>query len=368
VPAPPLTSSVEQALREARVPGCSIALVDTSGALSSAGFGLADVRHRRPATPETVYHLFSGTKLFTATAVLQLEERGLLSVADRLEKFFPELASVAHVRVVDLLSHTSGLRDPIRSFLAIRFASESLPSSGEALAAYPLKASRLPGTKVAYGNVNYALLGELITRVSGMEYRDYVTRHVLEPLGMRAGFVVTDAMRAALATGYIGRWDPMRAATWLLLSNTRGRLYAGTVAGLAELEDFNLVTSAIGGLIGTVPDFARFVRAHLAGGAPILGEASATRMRALVAEGAAGIESRVGTGLGWKHGRVGTRAFLNHEGGGAGFTSELRIYPAEGIGIALAMNQMRMPVTMRLAHRICERVLDRRDELVATPT
>lgn len=359
------TAAVERALAEHHVPGCSVALVDSSGTFFSAGFGLADVRHHRAATPDTVYHLFSGTKLFTATAVLQLEERGLLSIDDRLGSFFPELSTVADVRVVELLSHTSGLRDPIRSFLAIRFADETLPTSGEALATYPLKATRPPGAQVAYGNVNYALLGELITRVAGMEYRDYVARHVLAPLGMQAGFVVTPEMRGRLATGYIGRRDPMRLATWLILPNTRGRLYAGTIDGLAELNDFNLATSAIGGLVGTVPDFARFVHAHLTDGAPILSEASTRRMQTLVAEGAAGIESRVGTGLGWKLGRAGARTFLNHEGGGAGFTSELRIYPDEGLGVALAMNQMRMPTTMRLAHRLCELFLARRDELIS---
>jgi hypothetical protein len=81
------------------------------------------------------------------------------------------------------------------------------------------------------------------------------------------------------------------------------------------------------------------------------------RMQSMVAEGAAGIESRVGVGLGWKIGRVANPTFLNHEGGGAGSTSELRLYPEANVGVALAMNGMRMPATMRLAHRICEAVL-----------
>jgi hypothetical protein len=62
----------------------------------------------------------------------------------------------------------------------------------------------------------------------------------------------------------------------------------------------------------------------------------------------------VGVGLGWKFGRVGDRTFLNHEGGGAGFTAELRIYPEQKLGIALGMNGMRQPRTMKVAHRICE--------------
>ena len=76
---------------------------------------------------------------------------------------------------------------------------------------------------------------------------------------------------------------------------------------------------------------------------------------------ATGIESRVGVGLGWKVGRVGDRDFVNHEGAGAGFTSELRLYPSEGVGIALAMNVMRMPATMRLSHVLCEMVRTAQD-------
>jgi CubicO group peptidase (beta-lactamase class C family) len=150
----------------------------------------------------------------------------------------------------------SGSRDPSR-----------LPNAADA--SYRLQGSRRPGEEVQYRNVNNALLGEVITRASGLEYADYVRREVLEPLGMQASFGLTDDMRAP----------------------------------------------------------------------------------------------RVGIGLGWKFGRVADRVFLNHEGGGAGFTSELRLYPASQPGIALAMNAMRMPQTMRVAHRVCEAVFARRVEL-----
>jgi hypothetical protein len=88
-------------------------------------------------------------------------------------------------------------------------------------------------------------------------------------------------------------------------------------------------------------------------------------MQTMVARGAAGIESREGMAIGWKVGRVDGRTFLNHEGGGAGFTTELRLYPDAGIGVALAMNGMRMPATMRTAHVICEAVFGSRERLLA---
>lgn len=227
------------------------------------------------------------------------------------------------------------------------------PTAAEALAGFRLVAARPPGVKVEYRNVNYALLGEVIRRVSGMEYRAYIRRHVLEPLGMVASFGLTPVTRPRAATGTLERMDPMRLLLRFLFPGVR-KLYGARVGRLVELEEYDLATSAIGGLVGTMPDLGRFLIAQLAGGGPVLGHEATKRMQAQVARGAAGIESRVGTGLGWKIGVVSGVRFLNHEGGGAGFTSELRLYPDAGLGVALGMNAMRMPRTMKLAHRICE--------------
>jgi CubicO group peptidase (beta-lactamase class C family) len=176
---------------------------------------------------------------------------------------------------------------------------------------------------------------------------------------MHARFGLDASMREHVATGYIDRWDPMRILLWILFPEMRGRLYGGHVGRLVGLTEFNLFTSAIGGLIGTVEDFAAFLRSQLRHGDPVLRPETTRQMQTMVATGAAGIESREGVGLGWKFGRTNGRAFLNHEGGGAGFTTELRLYPDTRLGIALAMNLMRMPSTMRLAHRICEAVVGR---------
>jgi hypothetical protein len=62
-------------------------------------------------------------------------------------------------------------------------------------------------------------------------------------------------------------------------------------------------------------------------------------------------------GLGWKIGQTGEETFINHEGGGAGFTTETRIYPARGIGLVIALNRMSMPQINLVAHRICEKIV-----------
>jgi putative ATP-binding cassette transporter len=181
-----MKAAVERILHDAGAPGCSVAVVDASGEVMTAAFGFADVRRELPARPDTIYPLFSGTKLFTATAVLQLAERGLLDLNDPLEKFVPTAGAARGVTLEQLLSHRSGLKDTLRAFLAVTIPPEPQPDSAQALARYRLVAGRAAGTKVEYRNVNYALLGEVVSRVSGVEYREYVRNNVLEPLGMDA--------------------------------------------------------------------------------------------------------------------------------------------------------------------------------------
>lgn len=360
---PSLYENIDHLLKAANVPGCAIAVVDRGGLLWADAFGFADLETGKAAEASTLYRLYSGTKLFTATAVLQLIERGLVRLEASAATYLPTGGLPPDISILHLLSHRSGLRDTLRAFLAVTFPPAEAPTTAQALAAYHLKAARRPGARVEYRNVNYALLGDVVARVSGLDYKDYVTQNILAPLHMSASFALGEATRPNAAIGYIGRWDPMRLALRALLPGVTKRLYGARAGTLIALNEFTLNSAAIGGLIGSVVDFARFLRAHLAEGSAILGAGATRKMQTMIATGAAGVESRLGVGLGWKIGRVGDRLFLNHEGGGPGFTSELRLYPESGLGIALAMNVMRVPATMRLAHRICEDVLGERSKL-----
>lgn len=355
-----LDVAIQRLLARSRIPGCSIAVVNRSVTLWSQGFGYADVETARPADSSTVYHLFSGTKLFTATAVLQLVEDGALDLEAEATTYLSDLPQLERIKLRHLLSHTSGLKETLRGFLAVYFPGEAAPTTAQALARYELRGGGDPGKKVQYRNVNYAVLGELVSRVSGLPYREYVRRRILGSLCSEADFEVTENARARLATGYLSRWDPMRALHRLLMPSVSRRLHRGRTKGLVVLNDYNLSTASIGGLVGSVEDFAPFVQSQLNGGTPLLSEETTRQMQTLVARGRAGIESRVGVGLGWKIGLADDHPFLNHEGGGAGFTSEMRLYPEAGIGVVLAMNVSSMAKTMRVAHRICELLHERR--------
>jgi CubicO group peptidase (beta-lactamase class C family) len=353
-----LKPMIENELEEIGVPGCSYAVVNSEGLIASGGVGLADAAQSRPATSKTAYHLFSATKLYTATAIMQLIESGKLS----LETPFTQILQEHHSEVLDtitirhLLNHTSGLADTIPAVLAAREAGLPAPSTFEVLARFKLKPQKKPGGKVQYRNVNYVILGSVIEQLTGKSYVDYISEHILQPLGVQAAFTFTTEMRTDMATGYLSRWNPMLLILRLAMPELARISIGERVGRLVALKAYDLDTLPIGGLVGSAVGFAPFIIAHLNDGEGILQPESARQMRELTANGQAGLAAKVGTGLGWKIGESNTCRFYSHEGSGAGFTTETRIYPERDLGVILMMNGYGISVH-RAQHRICEALI-----------
>ncbi len=352
----PLPPGLAADLERAGVPGAALAVVDRAGTVATAAYGLADVAAGEAVTAETVFHLYSATKLYTAAAVVLLAEQGRLGLDDPVTDHLDGLGLDHPVTIRHLLTHTSGLPDTLKAFVAIHFPEDPAPSTAEALGPYRLTKGKAPGGEVAYRNVNFALLGEVISVVSGQSYETFVTSALLAPLGSGARFSYDDDQRARAATGHLGRWDPMRAALPLLLRGTRGRLAQRPVGGVVGLNEFDLDSAAIGGLVGAVGDFVPFLQEFLRQDDGVLPRAARDKMLTVQGEGAAGIASTVGTGLGWKAGEVDGVRFWNHEGGGPGFATETRLYPDAGLGIVLLMNRTHKPALSRLAHDAAEAI------------
>lgn len=353
-----IEAMVQTEIAAAGIPGCSGAIVGLSGRHQAFAVGLADVAGQRKVTPATVFHLYSGTKIFTATAIMQLVDRGAILLDQPVHDLLPDTLADRFITIRHLLSQQSGLDDTLSAILAVHLADEPPVDTAAALSRFKIHSSKPAGRQVAYRNVNYAMLGEIVTRVTGRPFVDAVTASILAPLAMDATFTTTAAMSANAATGYAGAWGPLFLSAPFLIPRHGAHIFGQRTGGLRALKPFDLDCAAIGGLVGTASAFVPFLRLHLEGNAKLLSEDCRLAMQALVAEGAAGIASRAGMGLGWKIGSAadGTR-FLNHEGGGPGFTSELRLYPDAGTGIVLMMNRWLPPSRSHMAaHAICEKI------------
>ncbi len=207
-------------------PGLSIAVAEGGEVFYSRGFGYRSLEKGLPATPDTIYCIASITKTMTAIAVMQLVEKGKISLDDPAEKYLPiELRVMGEpVRIWHLLSHTSGI--PALGYAEalitgyVGLGRRWLPFSDPRSVLEWLErgarhwAVARPGERWFYLNEGYVALGVIVERVSGMAFEEYVEKNILKPLGMSS--TTLDASRAQssplFATPYDTSTSPPRPA------------------------------------------------------------------------------------------------------------------------------------------------------------
>jgi CubicO group peptidase (beta-lactamase class C family) len=142
-------------------PGASVIAIQSGKVLHKEGYGLANLEHSVPNTPQTKFRLGSVTKSFTATAILMLHEQGLLSMDDPADMYLPDFPGSERTTLRHLLTHTSGLSESAEEPLLFE-----------------------PGERISYSNFGYNLLGDIVEKVSGKSYEAYIQQHIFQPLGM----------------------------------------------------------------------------------------------------------------------------------------------------------------------------------------
>jgi len=195
------------------------------------GFGLANREWGIPVSPDTEFRLGSLTKQFTATAILQLAEQGKLTLDDPVRKYYAAAPKAwAGITIAHLLSHRSGI--PSYTGIPGYFDGPSrLDTSPEQLVALtrdkPLEFP--PGSKFAYDNSGYILLGVVIEKVSGQSYASYLHDHIFKPLGMdHTGYDVSTDILPHRAGGYSKDKNGWHNATYLSMTvpYAAGSLYS----------------------------------------------------------------------------------------------------------------------------------------------
>src|SRR5215475_2825658 len=174
---------IKAEMQKQRIPGLSLAVVKEGKIIKAEGYGLANVEHNIPARPDTIFKIGSVSKQFIATGIMLLVQEGKISLGDKVGKYLdgtPE--SWNGITIRHLLTHTSGIVregpgfDPFKDqkdFDVIKTA-------------YPLPLRFAPGEKYEYCNVGYFSLAEIIARISGKSWGDFINERVFAPLGMTA--------------------------------------------------------------------------------------------------------------------------------------------------------------------------------------
>ncbi len=310
-------------------PGLAFGLVRDGELIHSGGFGERFIGGP-PPDADTVFRISSMTKSFTAAAVVLLRDEGLLSLDDPVREYVPEMrgwpqvtADSAQMTVRHLLTMTAGF--PADDAWADR--QQGLPLDDfAALLSGGVSVAWAPDTKFEYASLGYAILGRLITAVSGLAYPEFVRQRLLGPLGMtRSGYEASEFAAGDLALGY--QFGP---------------------DGWAELPMAACGAFApIGGAFSSVRDLARWMAGFLAvfppgsggaGGHPLAAASRRQMQLGQVFAGlwpgfpAGGFPMSYGFGLYIDHDPA-LGQIVHHPGGYPGFGSHMRWHPATGIGV-----------------------------------
>jgi len=335
-----LKARVEEILNRRPAVGLAVGVVRNGRLEFFYGHGVGDIALGTPVTENTVFRIGSITKTFTAIAVLQLWERGLVDLDApandylRAYRLMPAKESWRPATVRHLLTHTAGVPEWVHPAHMVNsgWFGETFPleKALPTLAEYYRGALRLaaePGTIWAYTDHGFATLGQIVEDVSGLPLHRYLHEHIFEPLGMdNSDLLRLERVQAHLATGY------------RLGSN-----------GAKALTDRQGVTPAAGSIYSTPRDMARYVAALVGDGS---GEHSAILKPgtlAMMFEPHYQPDPRIpGMGLSFFRVDLDGHPAVEHQGVIPGFNSQIFLAPDEGVGVMAFTNGSRNAATWLL--------------------
>lgn len=346
-------TKINSLIAENTPPSLSVIVVKDSQVVYSKAFGYADFPNKKEATPQTTYQWWSLTKPFTATAILQLQEQGLLNIEDPVQKYLPFFKvkrrgqNVGNVTIKQLLSHSSGIDDIGMKIISWIHYDGDQPYNQTQLVKEQLpnytKLRAMPSEKGLYSNLGYMVLAAIIEKVSGKSYDSYISKHILEPLNMNhTGFTYKDSVLLDAGVGSHPQ-DFMSIIALMMMDREKA---------IREKKEciywFNSVYSnqqGSTGLIGSTADFSHFMIAMLNkgvwNGRKILSEKSIELMQTPIInvdESPAPKAIKAQFGLSWFIHKDNGKTALSHGGNGAAFVCLSRLYPNEKIGIAVMAN------------------------------
>jgi D-alanyl-D-alanine carboxypeptidase len=333
---PSARAALDSLVRDSKVPGIQYLVVTAETAVFDYAGGWADIAGRRPMTPETTMMAYSMSKTITAAAVLQLVEAQKVGLDDPVTKYVDGLPYGSGITIRELLCHTSGIPNPIPLRWAHPVERHNTFNESAALAAVLSENSRLksaPDTKYAYSNIGYWLLGRVVERASGEAFTDYVTGHLLRPLGIAShelGYAVADPARHA--RGYLEKYSWMNLFKGLLVDR---ELVGGYEDRWLQIRAHYLNGPAFGGLIGSARGFGRFLQDQLRPHSKLFSDTTRARFYETQRTTAG---TPVAMTLGWHVSALDNTAFYYKEGGGGGFHCMMRVYPALGIASVVMTN------------------------------
>jgi len=310
-----LRAHIRRVMDSTKTPSIAVAVAKNGRIIWEEAFGFADVERRTPATPTTLYSMASISKPITATGLMKLVEQGKIDLDRPANDYLGSAkitglaGSASDATVRRVMSHTAGL--PLHYRFFYEGGTVTRPSMDEAITRYAITVYP-PGATYNYSNLGYGVLEEIIAKVSGRPYEEFMRDEVFKPLGMTTTTIGTGAGIANSAVRYTAQGKPIafydfdhRAASAVYTS-----AHELVRFGMFHLED------------------------HLKDQRPVLKDATLDAMHRIATPG----DTASGYGLGWLIGNEQGMRVVSHTGGMPGVATTLKLYPQHNVVIVALAN------------------------------
>ncbi|MDH5392083.1 MAG: beta-lactamase family protein [Gammaproteobacteria bacterium] len=334
---------LDQLTTEDRMPGIQYMAVDANGVLFEYASGEAVITKTAMSLTSPMM-FYSVTKVLTATAVLQLVEQKKIELDELLEQYLPFIP-YRGVTIRQVLTHRSGIPNPILGNFYVHSASEAGSFDRQSLLKQILLDNQqlefTPGSDYSYSNLAFALLGELIEKVSHKSYEQYIQQNILKPLKInsdQASFSYNTF--ESDSRGYVERFSVYNLIISFMLQGFTSQTEQGWKT---FTQHWYLNYPAHGGLIVNAPAVSLFLKDQLSEQSKLLSPAQKAELYRIQKPAKSSAMRSTDIALAWFINRDAKETYYFHEGSGFGYVAEVRIYPKSAIASVLLANTTKMP-------------------------
>ena len=298
-------------------PGISVSLIEKNKNVLRKSYGSAQLEYGIPVNSNTVFHIASDSKRFTALAILILEEQGKLRLSDSIQTYLKGFPSFSHkISIKDLLQHTSGLRDQWQLLGMAGWRMEDIVTQEQIIKVLnkQRELNFIPNSEFVYCNSGYTLLAVIVEVVSGQTFEDFTRKNIFEPLGMLNTHFHTNHRQ---------------------IVENRAYSYSSLEDKTFQKDILNFANAGATGLFTTLEDMEKWLMNVLSNNPKVGSTTIFKKMQKqlILKDGAEMIY-----GIGEMVFNIGGKKLIGHGGNDAGFNSFVGYYPDYKLGVVALCN------------------------------
>ena len=307
-----------------RVPGIAVGITYKGKTVFTKGYGFSDLSKKKKMTPQTLFRVASNSKMFTATAIMQLSEKGKLHLDDKVQKYLPWFKSekdknMDKITIYNLLTHSAGIE---RDGDTPHWNDDNFPEIDrvkehvrEGISNYP------PYERFKYSNYGFSFLGDVISVVSGKTYEEYVQENILKPIGLTNTYPdFEESLLKELSVAY-DKARPGKKRT--IFVNTKTNFFKSAT-----------------GFVSNVEDLSKFLAAQRIGSKQLLSDESKRNMQKIHFSM---VNEKDHYGIGYEIWKLERNQIIGHGGGYAGYRTRVGMNKDGEIGVVVLTNMMDGP-------------------------